>query len=449
MIQESPDCFLSSCLSSSLPDDVLLARILNLEQTELSHVLLQSNSQRVPLHSSQNPWIYRYAQELENYFLGLKSVDTSRDPDLPSGPLDPEAWSQALIQLRWKIKLKGLTDFEASQLLQWCGTWGPSPLSDNPPSSHPPSEGFNGKLECLLWAESWFVLAQGLEKKDDFLRATQCYLNASRLYRAHQVPKKSLRSELNSISSDSHRDLRNRKHIGLYLNLAERCKQEGVGSLAGLCYTNIAAEFLSMASPAAALNYAHKGVQLLQKEYGSRHADLALIQRAEIYIQLNQQARALVDLREVETSPHPEVQAALRVLECKYHPLLQGQSLESTEQQKSEIQWSSLRKVKMEETLVPTWREKFKAYFESIGILDSTSILLSPLEEKILELLMSGAKSKDQLISEIYKGERSSWQSLENRFYVLLTRFRRKHPHLVKQDKGIYSLFDLPVEGEL
>ena len=63
-------------------------------------------------------------------------------------------------------------------------------------------------------------------------------------------------------------------------------------------------------------------------------------------------------------------------------------------------------------------------------------------ETKLIDLLLTGPKTKDELVNLMY-GDKLSYESAENRLRVLISRIRKKNKKLIESSQGIYRISNL------
>jgi hypothetical protein len=68
---------------------------------------------------------------------------------------------------------------------------------------------------------------------------------------------------------------------------------------------------------------------------------------------------------------------------------------------------------------------------------------LTKLEQRVLELLNEGSKTKMELIESLY-GDRLSQSVTQNRLHNLMSRLRKRFPELIRFDDGKYFLTEAP-----
>lgn len=273
--------------------------------------------------------------------------------------------------------------------------------------------------------EFYFVLGLfTLEVKD--------YENSKKIFRLAYTEldkigafKKSVRALLNVIVSES-RLYPNKKLIIDYEFVVKKALAIQEFSVSGICYLNISRELQLIGSLTLALKYVNKAIEHLSSDIGAKNYYSALLHRCHILIELERSIEAKMDIEEVRLSPFSETQEAAKLLEIIYS------------QKFSNIESKLTHKEINETKLDPTWRGRFRNYISK-----KKNSKLSDLESTLIESLLDSNKTKNELISILY-GDQIDYSASENRFRVLLSRFRKRHPGLIINEDGLYKISDDP-----
>ena len=271
------------------------------------------------------------------------------------------------------------------------------------------------QLQLAWQAETAIVVALMYDAAGDHRLAKQGWEEAFRLCKKAGLSRKGATCYHNAVAALS-RIAPDRRLYCEYWQAYRLAKESGEMLAAGMALTNLAREYQLDGSYRMAWRHIEDAVMLLKSHaFRTFSYFLALANRSHIAMDLGRDHLALEGLDELESSPFPEARDALATLKnFKLRPQETNQSLD-----KANIS-------------VATWSER-KAKQQS------SALKLSKLEEKLVVSLSTGAKTKFELVVDLY-GEQQDFFTSENRLKQLLHRFRQKRPGLVAADDGFYFL---------
>lgn len=225
--------------------------------------------------------------------------------------------------------------------------------------------------------------------------------------------KKSVKSLLNVVVSESR--LHNYKKLIIdYEFVAKKSLQAGDPIVAGICFLNISREFQLIGSLNLALKYVNKSIEHLGSDLGLNHYYSALLHRSHVLIDLGRHFEAQLDYETARLCPFPQIQEALKVIECM---LGKSQAIAT-------------------EKLDPTWKGRWKTFEEG-----KKMPRLTEMESRLLELIAGIGQTKEMLIQNLY-GDKIDYSAAENRLKVLLSRFRKRHPGLIIFEENRFKFAD-------
>lgn len=262
--------------------------------------------------------------------------------------------------------------------------------------------------------EAAMLIGSGYFQLEQFAPAKDWFMRSAKELEKIGCRKKSLRSSVNAIIMETHLD-RSANFIPRYFDLHKKAEKRGGDSYVScICFLNISREYQLLGTPVAALKYANMALEFAEPTFGAQQYYLVLAHRSQVLCELGRMSDARLDYELAMASPHVEVQAALKVVSAllreHFHDLpaspgKEGHLLNS---------WKSNRDKKQKG-------------------------LLSELETALVDFLGTGPKSKYEVVDHVY-GERLDIEVKLNRFKSLLGTLRRKHPHLIVCEKGMYRL---------
>lgn len=261
-------------------------------------------------------------------------------------------------------------------------------------------------IESQWIGEYHFVLAMAYEIIGDQQQAKVSFLKSYQEFENIGFRKKAIKALLNATAANS-RVFPDGKYIADYQFILQKSLEVGELGVAGIALTNISREYQMLGALNLALDYCDRALLLLGTEANTLQYDLILAHRAHLLTQLDRRKEAELCLEHLRTSEFLEVEAALKVLEEK-----------------------DLAEKAVD--LLPTWRERqFEKEKPEFG----------ELEEHLIQILSGGPKTRSEIISKLY-GDKIDSGALENRFFNLLNRIKKKCPGLIKARAGSYYLED-------
>jgi hypothetical protein len=228
---------------------------------------------------------------------------------------------------------------------------------------------------------------------------------------------KSLRASLNALAAHSRIEADKKRLIRKTFELLSEARKQNAHTTIAMLSLNLSWEFQRARAYALALRYANASLETL--EHVGQNSDYfkALAHRACLLIQMGRNSEAEGDLDLCKTATFPEVLAAVAVLE--------GQKLSPD----------------LEAALGSNWKAR-RALLKGKRSSGAWIRGLSPIENRILEYLLDGAKTRAELCRLVY-GERLNLESAYNRFNVALIALRKKVPGLIVLEGEQISIEDL------
>lgn len=223
--------------------------------------------------------------------------------------------------------------------------------------------------------------------------------------------KKAVKALMNVVVSESRVD-NTKRCITSYEFVKDKAQEIGDKVIAGICYHNMAKEYLKLNSAELSLKYSNHALELLQVDRGAIHYYEVLLHRCHSFIQMGRFHEALADFQTAKASKNIRIQNALKAIEL----ILENRS-----------------DVKIDH-LEPAWRTKLSKLQQVVKIEE-----LTKLETQFIETISKGQIPKNKIIEVLY-GDKIDPLSAENRFNVFLTRFKKKFSGVVVSDNGVYSL---------
>lgn len=224
--------------------------------------------------------------------------------------------------------------------------------------------------------------------------------------------KKAVKALMNVVVSEDRIDNK-KKCISSYEFVKEKALEVGDRVVAGLCYHNMAKEYLKLGGAELSLKYSHLAVDHLGDDKGVNHYYEAILHRCHTLIELGRYHEALIDFQTAKASPTASIQEALRAIE-----VLLGD--------KKELRLDHLE---------PSWRTKLQT---SANVVKTEE--LTKLESRFIEMISHRPQSKSEILKALYGNIEEA--SAENRFNVFLTRFKKKFPGVLSQENGNYGIVD-------
>jgi hypothetical protein len=271
-------------------------------------------------------------------------------------------------------------------------------------------------IEAPLWrAETHFVIALSYASIEKEQEAQQHYKLANHFFSQAEAPKRAVAALLNCVSAES-RLFPETIFITDYMYVAAKALQIGESPVAGTAYLNVSRDYQKLEAFQAALFYCNLAIQNLENQRGSINFDLALAHRAHLLINVDRKVEAQALIESLLASPFEEVQGAIGVLYKK-------------------MRMSPKRRPFKANAKAQAWNDR------RFGVLEflKTGSGLSPMENKILDLLFKKPYSKFELAAETY-GDRLDCNVTLNRLNNVIFRLRKRFPNLIVIDEGTYRI---------
>lgn len=264
-----------------------------------------------------------------------------------------------------------------------------------------------------LLGEAYFIAAKGYSTIGLFNEAKEFYLKSYQNLKKAHLMKKAIKALQNHIVVES--KIKPQKSLFSDYNfLFKESLRVGNKPMAGLAKQNISREYELVGSLDIALEYAEQSVELMSDDSGSFHYFMAILHKAHLLVKLKMFEEAKKEIQRLGIAKFQEIQEGLKVLN-------------------GEI---TREKVKIDRSkLVPTWRERLDEFSMNRG----NKIRLSKTEEKLIQFLESGPKKKAEILDYMYSNS-GDFFSVENRFKVLLSRFRKKCADIIIFENDRYRI---------
>jgi tetratricopeptide (TPR) repeat protein len=325
--------------------------------------------------------------------LKLKLDELQKDAKVQKELQPDTADLQIITELRYRLRIKNLDASYLAKLLQ-----------------KPLSEAFE--------AEKYFLLGRSYEELKNDKENINCSLQAATLYKKVGCHKKSVRAFYNAIVAES-RLVPHKSYISEYQSVIQQSEKINDLVFTGMTQVMLSREYQIIGSIDEAFRLAEKGLFNLSRENGSFHYYHALLQQADVLIQMGRIDKAKINLGEVKLAHFPEIKAARYLLEC----LIDRKKI-----------WNK----DFEKDLIPTWKERLSLLSHK-DLEDQNSASLTELEMKLVKILWNGPHSKWDMIAKIYSDTEDS-EVLENRFKNLIARTKKKLPNTINFHDGRYYI---------
>lgn len=272
----------------------------------------------------------------------------------------------------------------------------------------------DGELSPLWKGEFYFVSALAYSTAEAESLSKKYFLLAYKNLTKALADKKALKSLLNYVVAES-RIAPQKSLLSDYHFIISKAKKVRDPITQGVAYFNISREYQILGGKKNALNYIQRALKLLSDDYGSKHYYLALAHRCQIYWELELYNEAHMDFEELIAAKHTSVQGALQVL---------NRLISSKEAPISKEELSVMWKEKLDELKNPH---------------KAPSVSLTQFENNLISYLEKGPLSKTLLTKKLY-GESIDPVSATNRLKVLISRIRKKVPHIIQYQNDTYRL---------
>ncbi len=255
-----------------------------------------------------------------------------------------------------------------------------------------------------LWlGEFYYVLAMAFEVKQDHNQTKNYFLKSYLEFTKIGFTKKAVKALLNSTAAES-RLYPDGKYIPDYQFILENAMSVKEHSVASIALTNISREYQKFGALNVALEYCDRALDLVRAEEGTQQYDLIVAHRAHLLTQLDRHHEVEICIEHLKTSEFLEVKAALEVIQ----------------------------KLTPSKNLLPTWAERVN---------ETEALEFGELEETLMQFLANGPKTRSEIIQKLY-GDKADPSALENRFFNLLNRIKKKCPGLIYSSRNTYGLSD-------
>jgi tetratricopeptide (TPR) repeat protein len=269
-------------------------------------------------------------------------------------------------------------------------------------------------LDDAWKGEIHFVLANAYHAVEDHQASQPHYKYAYRFFDGAGVDRKAVKALQNFVAAESR--IHPEKMLLLdYEFVVKQALQVGELGMAGQACINISREYQMIGALDVALRYCQKGLQWMDRDRGTLHYYLALVHRCHLYLELGRFEDASLDYQLASSADFGEIHAALAVIR-----VIQGKdtSISQALERKLNLNW----KMRLKKSVTRSRR-------------------LSPMESQLVSVLSNGPADKFELMELLY-GKSLDLIHAENRFYVFLSRIRKKMPNLIREESGKYILRD-------
>lgn len=268
--------------------------------------------------------------------------------------------------------------------------------------------------EDLSWkGEASFLIAMAYGEISEYQKSKEYYQQAYNQLWKSGLKRKAVKSLLNFVVSESYLKSENRVLVE-YEYVAKKAREIEDHGIEAICILNLASEYRRMGAYPAALKQSIRALELGENEMGTQHYYLAILEKAHNLIEMNRIEEAQYDLTQAEASGIESIVESVKVLRKRLGEKVTVKT----------------------ETLDANWKIRLQNLYEQIS-----SKKLTKKEAQLIELIVAGEKTRDDLIDSLY-GTQIDYESAGNRFRVLMSRFRKKIPNLLIYEDGIYRVSD-------
>lgn len=176
------------------------------------------------------------------------------------------------------------------------------------------------KLERMLTqASDWqgeiaYTLGLAYLENEEIKHALRCFKYANKRLWDIGARKKAVKALLNIILTEA-RDGKTNRGVAGFEFVREKAVEVNDNVLTGVCLTHIAKEHAKLKAFNEALTAANQALDLLSDERSTSYFFEALLQRAQVYLELDRVADAQVDLQNAKLSRHARIQDNCRQFE--------------------------------------------------------------------------------------------------------------------------------------
>ncbi len=251
--------------------------------------------------------------------------------------------------------------------------------------------------------ELLFIAAMASEALKDDLKAKEYFRQAHLALEAGGAKGKAMDALLRYVTAEARIHANKRLFYDYQLVYQKAC-EAGLSGAAGTALFQISREYQKLGAWVASLNYCNHSITLLEREGESQSYFMAIAHRCHLLLQLGYLSEAQLDYDRARASSFPDVQELLK----------------------------SIDELKQSGTFAnPT--------HHPLASRRSTAKKLSPMEEKLVQLLAQAPLDKFEIISQLY-GSDANILAAENRLNNLFSRIKKKHPGLIVRWEGKYSI---------
>jgi hypothetical protein len=282
-------------------------------------------------------------------------------------------------------------------------------------------ETFFSQLSDQPWAQAEAKFIEGMwsDSTGDFARSIKAYERARELYIAAGAPKKSLRSELNSVAASTRFPPR-RFLAPRYLQILYSAQALGERDLEAQCESLLSRAFQRLGCLSIARVHAERALALSGEAFGSLQRQRFEAHLALLLIELNQMANAETWIESLQISEHSEMRTISKLLSAAA----------SGSKSLPEEVWS---------TLSPSWRERWLER-------RAKDWMTTDMEGQLISALSAQPRTLGDLQALLYP-ELKSDEAAQFRTREILRRVRKRWPELILRVETHYSLnpeFELP-----
>lgn len=268
-----------------------------------------------------------------------------------------------------------------------------------------------GPLIDTVWGgEFLFLFARLHEFEEKNIEASDIYKQASLLYEINNCHKKSLRSYMNSLVCQG-REGKEEELLPQYVTLYEQSSKTGDDIVASTCCHNISVTLLTLGACQSSLAWANKAIDEVNNDTGSLNYFQCLLHRADTLLKMKRPLEARRDIEEALISEHPTIQGAASILLKK---LVGETSLNNGE------------------VISPGWKRRETEL--------APKQALTELEDKLIGFLISGSKSRNEIIAFLWNESVAETEFLNDRFKQILKRLRKKFRYPIRQKSSLYFI---------
>lgn len=271
----------------------------------------------------------------------------------------------------------------------------------------------------IFKGEALYIQGMAFHSKGEYVNAESKFLLAANSYLRAGALRKSLRAKFSSLAAYSCLSPEVRL-FAEYQTLYKQAIKLPDFQTAATIALNVSREFQKLKADLVALDWVTQAIANFEvSSFGNREHGLALVHRANIYLEQGKQSLGIRDLQLALSLNHPDVSSSIQVLRQMFH--LQ-----------SEFEF------KNRTSPLETWKER-QEDIESGSALNKKP--LGNLAAKLVGILAKGSVERVALMNELY-GEQIMIESKEARLKNLIWQVRQKFPGLIVFENNLYSIPD-------